>query len=80
MAARVGYPFARIHRMIESHSLEIVPVQMLDTRLRLAAPIDYPPESLRRPLADGQGDVDDSPILRYLFRSFRPRRTLNVAR
>jgi predicted O-methyltransferase YrrM len=44
--------------------------------LGFEAPLEYPGESLRKPLADWKMEIDDAPILRYLYRNFRPRRHL----
>lgn len=48
----------------------------LHQRLNWAQPLDYPAESLARPLQDWNMERDDGPILRYLYRQLRPRRHL----
>jgi predicted O-methyltransferase YrrM len=52
------------------------PVDQLHKRLGLSDPIDYPSTSLAKPLTQWRMEDDDSPILRYLYRNFRPRRHL----
>jgi len=57
-------------------ALDIVGVSDVHERLGFATPLDYPAESRRKPFADWKMEVDDAPILRYLYRHFRPRRHL----
>jgi len=53
-----------------------VPVKELHARLGFPEPIDYPESSLSKPLTQWKMEIDDSPILRYVYRNFRPRRHL----
>jgi len=53
-----------------------VSVTDLHTRLGFPTPLDYPASSLHKPLTDWKMEIDDSPIFRYLYRNFRPRRHL----
>lgn len=53
-----------------------VPVQGLHERLGIETPVDYPASSLTKPLTAWKMEIDDSPILRYLYRHLRPRRHL----
>jgi predicted O-methyltransferase YrrM len=53
-----------------------LPIQDLHKRLGYSNPLDYPDSSLSKPLSDWKMDIDDSLILRYLYRNFRPRRHL----
>ncbi|MFB3786089.1 MAG: FkbM family methyltransferase [bacterium] len=54
----------------------VVPVQELHKKMGWSTPLDYPAASLRKPLIQWKMEVDDSPIFRYLYRHFRPRRHL----
>ena len=56
--------------------LDVVPVASLHRRLGLSDPLDYPAASLRRPFSRWQMEIDDAPILRYLYRQLRPARHL----
>jgi hypothetical protein len=51
-------------------------IKDLHTRLFFSSPIDYPEASLSKPLTEWQMEADDSPIFRYIYRNFRPRRHL----
>ena len=62
--------------MTDPAFIDIVPVADLHQRLGFAAPLDFPAESLRKPLTQWKMEVDDAPILRYVYRNFRPRRHL----
>ncbi len=53
-----------------------VPVEELPTRLGLGGTVGYPEASLRKPLTSWKMEVDDAPILRYIYRAFQPRRHL----
>jgi FkbM family methyltransferase len=53
-----------------------VSVQRLHKELGFARPVDYPQSSLNRPLEQWKMEIDDSPIFRYIYRNFRPRRHL----
>lgn len=53
-----------------------VPVSDLHQRLGFARRLEYPHSSLVKPLVEWKMEVDDAPILRYLYRNFRPRRHL----
>ena len=56
--------------------LDIVPVDELPQRMGFAEPLEYPSTSRQKPLTDWKMEIDDSPIFRYLYRNFRPRRHL----
>lgn len=51
-------------------------IDALQARLGLAAPLLLPTASRSKPLTQWQMEIDDAPIFRYLYRSFRPRRHL----
>jgi predicted O-methyltransferase YrrM len=57
-------------------ALDVVPVARLHERLGLPEPLHYPIESQRRSFLDWRMEVDDAPILRYLYRQIQPRRHL----
>ena len=57
-------------------AIDVVPVGILHERLGLPEPLIYPLESQRRSFLDWKMEVDDSPILRYLYRHWQPRRHL----
>ncbi|HQH70675.1 MAG TPA: hypothetical protein PK360_01215, partial [bacterium] len=57
-------------------SQNVVPVQELHQKMGWPALLDYPAASLRKPLTQWKMEIDDSPIFRYLYRHFRPRRHL----
>jgi predicted O-methyltransferase YrrM len=57
-------------------ALDIVPVATLHERLGWTEPLVYPIESQQRSFLDWKMEVDDSPILRYLYRQLQPRRHL----
>ena len=56
--------------------LDIVDVSALHQRLHFTAALDYPASSRRKSFLDWKMETDDSPILRYIYRNFRPRRHL----
>ena len=56
--------------------LDIVDVSALHERLGQSGPLDYPYSSRTKPFLDWKMEDDDAPILRYLYRSLRPRRHL----
>jgi hypothetical protein len=53
-----------------------ISVKDLHTRLGFSIPLDYPETSLRKPLTEWKMEIDDSPIFRYLYRTFQPHRHL----
>jgi len=53
-----------------------VPVRDLHQRLSLGPPVVYPQRSLDKPLTAWRMEDDDAPILRHIYRHFRPRRHL----
>lgn len=59
-----------------TEQLSVVPVDALHDRLGLPTPLAYPASSRTKPLVEWRMEVDDAPILRYLYRSLRPRRHL----
>lgn len=56
--------------------LDIVDVTALHERLSFDQPLDYPDPSRRKLFLDWKMEDDDAPILRYLYRNFRPHRHL----
>jgi predicted O-methyltransferase YrrM len=56
--------------------LDVVPVGELHERLGLSTPLDYPQESMRKSMSDWKMEVDDAPILKYIYRHKRPARHL----
>lgn len=56
--------------------LDIVDVRTLDQRLALSMPLEDVEPSQRKSFLDWRMEDDDAPILRYLYRNFRPRRHL----
>jgi predicted O-methyltransferase YrrM len=56
--------------------LDIVPIDELHERLGFATRLDYPAESMRKNFGDWKMEVDDAPILRYIYRHARPKRHL----
>lgn len=65
-----------IFELLRTVSLPIVPVQELQNRLGYREPLTYPESSLEKPLSQWRIEIDDAPIFRYIYRSFRPRRHL----
>jgi len=59
-----------------SDAIDVVQVEALQTRLAFRTPLSYPDTSRHKPLIDWRMEVDDAPILRYLYRNFAPRRHL----
>lgn len=59
-----------------SGRIDIVTVERLQQRLGFKEALDYPEESRQKPFSRWRMEVDDAPILRYLYRGFRPRRHL----
>jgi len=51
-------------------------VDHLHKELGFATPIDYPREFLETPLEKWRMEINDSPIFRYLYRQFKPKRHL----
>ena len=58
------------------HPVPPLDVENLQQFLGFKEPIVYPQESKERPLSQWLADRDDGPILRYIFRHYRPRRHL----
>jgi hypothetical protein len=56
--------------------VDIVEVSDLHARLGFARALDYPSASRGKSFLDWKMEVDDAPILRYLYRNFAPRRHL----
>ncbi len=56
--------------------LKVQEVERLHETLGFSEPIAYPPSSLNKPLQSWQMEIDDAPIFRYLYRSFKPQRHL----
>ena len=59
-----------------SDALDVVSVGQLHERLGLSTPLDYPADSLVKPFDTWKMEVDDAPILAYLYRHVRPARHL----
>lgn len=57
-------------------NIPVVSVYDLHKKLEFNVPIDYPKTSFVKPLSKWKMEVDDSPIFRYIYRHFRPRRHL----
>jgi hypothetical protein len=62
--------------MVDLHAIDIVSVDELHQRLGLTEALEYPADSRRRSLLDWKMEVDDAPILRYVYRMMQPRRHL----
>jgi predicted O-methyltransferase YrrM len=62
--------------MVDPKYLDVVSVDALHRRLAFADALDYPAESLTKPLSRWRMEIDDAPILRYLYRHARPSRHL----
>ena len=62
--------------MVNEGFVDIVHVEHLHERLGLPTPLDYPAESLFKPFSEWKMEVDDAPILRYLYRQLKPGRHL----
>ena len=56
--------------------LNVQEVERLHQTLGFSEPIAYPQTSLHKPLQNWQMEIDDAPIFRYLYRSFKPQRHL----
>ena len=56
--------------------IEIVDVSVLHERLGQSAAFEYPDSSRNKSFLDWKMEADDAPILRYLYRTLRPRRHL----
>lgn len=74
-------PFIRedvsdIFELLHAVPLPVVPIQELHIRLGYREPLIYPETSLQKPLSQWRIEIDDAPIFRYIYRSFRPRRHL----
>jgi predicted O-methyltransferase YrrM len=61
---------------VDQQFIDIVPVGSVHERLSLREPLAYPSASLFKPFVDWKMEVDDAPILRYLYRNLRPARHL----
>lgn len=59
-----------------SIDIPIVSVQDLHKELEFEIPVNYPETSLIKPLNKWRMEIDDSPIFRYIYRNFRPKRHL----
>jgi len=59
-----------------SITIPSIPIQELHKELCFRTPIDYPESSLHKPLEKWKMEVDDSPIFRYIYHNFRPKRHL----
>ncbi|MBN1397652.1 MAG: class I SAM-dependent methyltransferase [Bacteroidetes bacterium] len=57
-------------------TIEKVSVYDLHKRLAFLKKINYPESSSEKPLSQWKMEIDDAPILRYLFRNFQPKRHL----
>ncbi len=64
------------HERMGPISIPIVSIRDFHSKLGLDVPIDYPETSLIKPLCEWKMEVDDSPIFRYVYRKFQPRRHL----
>jgi hypothetical protein len=62
--------------MVHGGLLDIVDVSTLHRRLGLSAVLEYPYSSRQKSFLDWKMEEDDAPILRYLYRNFRPNRHL----
>jgi len=56
--------------------IPVTTVHKLHERLGFDLPLDYPRDSLAKSLTAWRMEVDDAPILRYVYRNHRPRRHL----
>jgi methyltransferase family protein len=61
---------------MDERFIDIVPVRSLHQRLGLHDPLEYPADSLFKSFVDWKMEVDDAPILRYLYKYVRPMRHL----
>jgi predicted O-methyltransferase YrrM len=62
--------------MSDALFLEVVAVGELHERLGLATPLVYPQASMYKSMSDWKMEVDDAPILRYLYHHKKPTRHL----
>jgi hypothetical protein len=62
--------------MADSRFLDVVSVIDLHERLGFATPLEYPQGSMNKSFANWKMEVDDAPILRYIYRHARPARHL----
>lgn len=60
----------------KSFNIPTISLKDLHKKLGVNTPINYPQSSLIKPLAEWKMEIDDSPILMYIYRHFRPRRHL----
>jgi hypothetical protein len=60
----------------EAVDIPIVHVRNVHKALGFRDPVDYPASSFLKPLTDFKMEMDDSPILKYIYRNFKPRRHL----
>jgi hypothetical protein len=51
-------------------------VNNLNRMLNFTEQLDYPADSMSKPLVSWKMEEDDAPIFRYIYRNFRPRRHL----
>jgi len=65
-----------IFELLHLVPLPIVHVKELHTRLCYREPLNYPETSLEKSLTQWKMEIDDSPIFRFLYRSFGPKRHL----
>ena len=59
-----------------SINIPMVSVKELQKKLGFDSSLDYPKTSLLKPLSEWKMEIDDSPIFRYIYRHFKPRRHL----
>lgn len=57
-------------------SIDIVPVESLHERLGFEGRLEYPLASRQKRFTDWKMEIDDAPILRYMYRHARPHRHL----
>jgi hypothetical protein len=62
--------------MSDPRYIDIVPVTELHVRLGFDAALEYPAASIHKVFSEWKMEVDDAPILRYLYRQARPARHL----
>ena len=62
--------------MVDLQTIDIVSVDALHERLGVTDALDYPAASRRKSFLDWKMEVDDAPILRYVYRVLQPRRHL----
>lgn len=57
-------------------NIPVVHVDELHNVLDFKENIDYPNDSLKKSLVDFKMEIDDSPIFRYIYRNYQPKRHL----